>query len=257
MRSDTRPLELQSYEPLRALLCRTIMMLVPVLLGAGTILLANTGSQGPGEYRIVAEDGVVSFPFDIYRGDIRFAAEINGHPVKLLLDDGFMWDPILFWGGPEVDALGLQGLRGFRCPPCSCGTAPVMEWLNDKSSTVYRLKKVVDCDWHAVVAWDEITDMRSNLADVIVEMPEFHLHIVDVDDIRIVPVALLLFDVKVPVRPFLGNFTVPVLETNYLCVAGEGGSGGIDKIFSNRRVLAGVNHLATGRDLRVSDECSF
>ncbi|MEE8575665.1 MAG: PDZ domain-containing protein [candidate division Zixibacteria bacterium] len=61
----------------------------------------------PGSYRIVASDGVVRFPFDIFGGDIRFDAEINGHPVKMLLDDGFHWDPLLFWGSPEVDALGF------------------------------------------------------------------------------------------------------------------------------------------------------
>jgi hypothetical protein len=62
----------------------------------------------PGSYRILAEDGVIEIPFDVYRGDIRFRGEINGHPVHLLLDDGFMWDPLLFWGGPEVDSLGLE-----------------------------------------------------------------------------------------------------------------------------------------------------
>ncbi|MCP4899005.1 MAG: PDZ domain-containing protein [bacterium] len=61
----------------------------------------------PGSYRFLGDAGVTSFPFDIYRGDIRFDAEISGHQVKLLLDDGFMWDPVLFWGGPEVDELGL------------------------------------------------------------------------------------------------------------------------------------------------------
>jgi hypothetical protein len=62
----------------------------------------------PGRCRILSEDGVIKIPFDVYRGDIRFRGEINGHPVHLLLDDGFMWDPLLFWGGPEVDSLGLE-----------------------------------------------------------------------------------------------------------------------------------------------------
>jgi hypothetical protein len=64
--------------------------------------------RGPGSYRILGEDTTIRFPFDIYRGDIRFRAEVNGHPVRLLLDDGFMWDPLLFWGGPDAEALELE-----------------------------------------------------------------------------------------------------------------------------------------------------
>ncbi len=66
------------------------------------------GNRGPGSYRILGDQTAIRFPFDIYRGDIRFRAEVNGHPVHLLLDDGFMWDPLLFWGGPDVEALGLE-----------------------------------------------------------------------------------------------------------------------------------------------------
>jgi len=61
-----------------------------------------------GGYRILAEDSVISFPFEIYHGDIRFIGEINGHEVRMLLDDGFMWDQLLFWGSPRVDALGFD-----------------------------------------------------------------------------------------------------------------------------------------------------
>jgi hypothetical protein len=62
----------------------------------------------PGSYEITSEDSVIQFPFEIYRGDIRFACQINGHDVHFLLDDGFMWDQLLFWGSPKVDSLGLQ-----------------------------------------------------------------------------------------------------------------------------------------------------
>jgi len=34
-------------------------------------------------------------------------AEVNGRVVRMLLDNGFLWDPILFFGGPGVDSLGL------------------------------------------------------------------------------------------------------------------------------------------------------
>ncbi len=77
-----------------------------------TVGTASASEQGegdaPGSFRLLKDGGVVRFPFDIYRGDIRFRARINGHEVRLLLDDGFMWDALLFWGGPDVDALDLE-----------------------------------------------------------------------------------------------------------------------------------------------------
>ena len=93
----------------------TVIMAVSVMTTLGAPRLTGQEStdndtQLPppqGSYHILADDGVVTFPFEIFRGDIRFDAEINGHPVKLLLDDGFMWDPILFWGSPRIDSLGL------------------------------------------------------------------------------------------------------------------------------------------------------
>jgi len=64
-------------------------------------------SPPPGNHRLLSDSGFAKVPFDIYRGDIRFRGEINGREVHLLLDDGFMWDQILFWGSPQVDSLGL------------------------------------------------------------------------------------------------------------------------------------------------------
>ncbi|MCP4566894.1 MAG: PDZ domain-containing protein [FCB group bacterium] len=93
---------------------RTILALT---LLAAVLIFASGGkaddslsaiTPAPGNYKITAADGVVRFPFDIFRGDIRFRAEINGHEVYLLLDDGFMWDQLLFWGSPRVDSLGLE-----------------------------------------------------------------------------------------------------------------------------------------------------
>ena len=77
---------------------------------ATSTLAADTNpvsSAPPGSYRITSEDGVVRFPFEVFRGDIRFKCEINGHDVHMLLDDGYMWDQLLFWGSPRIDSLGL------------------------------------------------------------------------------------------------------------------------------------------------------
>jgi len=61
----------------------------------------------PGGYRLLSDSGSIEIPFEIYRGDIRFQCQVDGRPTYMLLDDGFMWDDLLFWGGPEVDSLNL------------------------------------------------------------------------------------------------------------------------------------------------------
>lgn len=65
-------------------------------------------TQPPGHLKYAGNEGIIEFPFDVYRGDIHFPCKINGHDVHMLLDDGFHWDQLLFWGGPEVDSLGLN-----------------------------------------------------------------------------------------------------------------------------------------------------
>lgn len=62
----------------------------------------------PGQLVYTDSSKPISLPFEIYRGDIRFDCKVNGHPVKMLLDDGFLWDQLLFWGGPVCDSLGFE-----------------------------------------------------------------------------------------------------------------------------------------------------
>lgn len=75
--------------------------------GGGTECLTPQAAP-PGKCRVLSEGSEISFPFDLYRGDIRFQSEINGHEVYMLLDDGYMWNELLFWGGPRVDSLGFE-----------------------------------------------------------------------------------------------------------------------------------------------------
>ena len=85
-----------------------LALFLPLAMSTTASAVDHVTADGPGSYRLADQQGVVRFPFDIHRGDIRFQARINGHDVHLLLDDGFMWDQLLFWGGPAVDALGLN-----------------------------------------------------------------------------------------------------------------------------------------------------
>jgi len=65
------------------------------------------GEEGPGTYRIHSGNGIIRIPFDLHRGDVRFLGEVNGREVRMLIDNGVMWDQLLFFGSPVVDSLKL------------------------------------------------------------------------------------------------------------------------------------------------------
>ena len=62
----------------------------------------------PGTYRITSPDGVVTIPFELFRDDIRMVGEIDGKPVRMFIDNGYLWDQLLFFGSPRVDSLGFE-----------------------------------------------------------------------------------------------------------------------------------------------------
>lgn len=62
----------------------------------------------PGTYRILSDNGKVAIPFEMYKGKIRMRARINGQDCYLSLDNGSLWDELLFFGSPHVDSLGLN-----------------------------------------------------------------------------------------------------------------------------------------------------
>lgn len=102
----------QTSKPISCITIVHLIMVISLLLFSSveakeTDCRPETG-QPAGTCVIMSEDGRAEIPFDIYRGDIRFSTEINGHKVYLLLDDGYLWDQLLFWGGPEVDSLGFE-----------------------------------------------------------------------------------------------------------------------------------------------------
>ncbi len=61
----------------------------------------------PGTYRVLSEDGRIRIPFEIFRDDILMVAEVNGREVRMLIDNGSLWDQLLFFGSPTIDSLGL------------------------------------------------------------------------------------------------------------------------------------------------------
>lgn len=70
-----------------------------------TFSSADKLGSPPEYYEILSENGRIIIPFEFYRNKFRFQASINGHTCYLLLDNGSLWDELLFFGSPEVDAL--------------------------------------------------------------------------------------------------------------------------------------------------------
>jgi len=88
----------------------TIILTLALILTAGSFAadIDSVLGPAPGSYKILTDDGVIRIPFELFRGDIRFNGEINSRPVRMLLDNGYLWDQILFFGSPRVDSLNLE-----------------------------------------------------------------------------------------------------------------------------------------------------
>jgi len=86
----------------------SIVVLAQAALAAAPAEDPALGSA-PGSYRITAPDGVIRIPFKLYRGDILLeGGRVNGRDVRMMLDNGMLWDELLFFGGSRVDSLGLS-----------------------------------------------------------------------------------------------------------------------------------------------------
>ena len=64
--------------------------------------------NGPGTYKINTQSDLIKIPFELFRMDIRMRAEINGKEVYMLIDNGSLWDQLLFFGSPKIDSLELE-----------------------------------------------------------------------------------------------------------------------------------------------------
>ncbi len=72
--------------------------------------IRSTGKLGPprGTYEILSKNGQIIIPFEFYRNKFRFKATINDRVCNILLDNGSLWDELLFFGSPKVDSLGFE-----------------------------------------------------------------------------------------------------------------------------------------------------
>ena len=70
--------------------------------------LIRESTQGTGKYQILSKNGRIIIPFEFYRNKFRFKALINGRVCNLMLDNGSLWDELLFFGSPTVDSLDFE-----------------------------------------------------------------------------------------------------------------------------------------------------
>ena len=62
----------------------------------------------PGRFAIRPAADSIRLPFEMFRGEIRLIGRLDGKEVRLLIDNGALWDELLFFGSPKVDALNLK-----------------------------------------------------------------------------------------------------------------------------------------------------
>jgi hypothetical protein len=60
----------------------------------------------PGSYTITGSEPV-RIPFTMYMRDIKMDCEINGVRCQMLLDNGVLWDELMFFGNDTCDSLGF------------------------------------------------------------------------------------------------------------------------------------------------------
>jgi len=82
-------------------------LITAVLLGSN---LSANGQMGlaPNAYTFGSNSGTVTIPFSDDNGHIVIQVEVNGKPLRLILDTGMPMDGALLFGGPHLDELGLK-----------------------------------------------------------------------------------------------------------------------------------------------------
>lgn len=74
-------------------------------------IMTDEKNNMTGKFNIISKDGTIKIPFEFYRNKFRFKAQINGKECKMMLDNGSLWDELLFFGSSSVDSIGFKYSR--------------------------------------------------------------------------------------------------------------------------------------------------
>lgn len=75
------------------------------------VFISENSSLGdpPGFYIAEEPKNEYILPFEFYDMNLMVDAKMNGTDIKMLIDNGVMWDEILFYGSDILDSLGIIG----------------------------------------------------------------------------------------------------------------------------------------------------
>ncbi len=62
----------------------------------------------PGGYTILGDERPIVVPFEFYGMNLMVDAEMGGRPIRMLIDNGVMWDELWFYTSDLTDSLGVE-----------------------------------------------------------------------------------------------------------------------------------------------------
>ncbi len=91
---------------------RQVLLLAMLAIAPGMATAADGDAPrpgpGPGRFEITPTADSIVIPFEYYKDEFRLEASMNGQDIRMLIDNGTLWDQLLFFGSERVDALGME-----------------------------------------------------------------------------------------------------------------------------------------------------
>jgi len=86
-----------------------ITSIAPQETGGGAVEVKTQARPGPapGSYEITPAAESIRIPFELKDSELELIGDIGGEEVRILIDNGVLWDQLLFFGSPRVDDLRL------------------------------------------------------------------------------------------------------------------------------------------------------
>ena len=101
----------------------------------------------PGTYSIEDDKDTIEIPFEFYGMNLLIHGKINGKKVKLLIDNGSLWDPVWFYNG-EVDSIGLHYIND---------NVSEVSGVGEDSGSAIKEGNTVDIDFKGIKFFDQPT----------------------------------------------------------------------------------------------------
>lgn len=76
--------------------------------GAEGAKLPSGVGPAPGSYELARDRDTIALPLEFYGMNLMVKARMNGVEIKMLIDNGVMWDELFFYGSDQVDSLGMK-----------------------------------------------------------------------------------------------------------------------------------------------------